>query len=290
MKDISGRRYIDGMNADDKKGNGVNDYYVPGERRQGVTFFVLLAIILALVVYLALYAYEYLPRLSTGTLWSAAYLTASLVAGAVVGIFAYSAFNSYRFVQIMIRNSLKASPESFPEVYDMVRRAAERLSMEAPPTYITQSPAVNAYMVRMGLARRKKVIMVNTGLLRAMEGDELLFILGHELSHAKYGRWRSLERPRLPYIISPQYNEYRCDRGGLIASRNIDASVRSLLKLVTGREFIDRVDVKSFERKKDEEPSKVLKKLATHPMIDARIKELLKFYRSPAYTLYQNMQ
>jgi Zn-dependent protease with chaperone function len=110
------------------------------------------------------------------------------------------------------------------------------------------------------------------------------------MSHAKYGRWRRLKKWGLPYIIAPQYNEYRCDRGGLVASRDIEASVRALLKLVTGKEFIDRVNAKSFEKEKEEAPSKVLQRLASHPMIDARIKELLKFYNSPDYTRYQNMQ
>jgi len=66
--------------------------------------------------------------------------------------------------------------------------------------------------------------------------------------------------------------------------------VRALLKLVTGREFIDRVSVKDLASEKGEMPSKVLQKMASHPMIGARIKELMKFYGSPAYTAYQNIQ
>lgn len=274
------------MNATKK--NGADDYYVSGERRQGITFYVLLALILVLIIILAIEAYRSLSPLSMDTFWSFVYLAAGIAVGATAGILAFNTLNSYRIIQIMLRNSLKASPQAFPEVYDLARLAAERLSVKAPDTYITQSPSVNAYMVRMGL--RKKVVMVNTGLLGAMERDELLFILGHEMSHAKYGRWRRIPGLGLPYIVAPQYSEYRCDRGGLVASRNIDASVRALLKLVTGKEFIDRVNAKSFEKEKGEAPSKVLQRLASHPMIDARIKELMKFYNSPAYMRYQNMQ
>jgi len=274
------------MNATGK--NGADNYYVKGERRQGTTFYILLALIMALVVILAFEAYRGLYPLSMDTLWHFTYMALGLAVGAVAGIILYNAFNSYRIVQIMLRNSIRASPGAFPEVYGAVQRAAERLSTDAPPAYITQSPSVNAYLVRLGL--RKKIIMINTGLLRAMEGDELLFILGHEISHAKYGRWRRIPGIGLPYIVAPQYNEYRCDRGGLAASRNIEASMRALLKLVTGKEFIDRVSVKDFEKEKGEAPSKVLQRLASHPMIDARVKELIKFSNSPAYTLYQNMQ
>jgi Zn-dependent protease with chaperone function len=263
--------------------DGVNDYYVKGESKQGVTFYLLAILVLALVAVLALQAYVYVPYVSMRTLWSAAYLVIALAVGATAGIFAHDAFARYKIVQIMLHNSLKASPHSFPEVFDTVKLAAERLSMEAPDTFITQNPSVNAYMVRMGLARRKKVIMINTGLLRAMEGDELLFIIGHELSHIKYGRLRRFKKFGIPYLISPQFNEFRCDRGGLAASGDIGASSRALLKLVTGREYIDRVDMKSLERERSETPSKVLQMLSTHPMIGARVKELLRFRDSPAY-------
>jgi len=274
------------MNASEKK--DADDYYVSGERRQGITFYVILALILALIIILAAEAYRSLSSRGMEAFWSFAYLAASLAVGAVTGIILFNSFNSYRIIQAMLRNSLKASPHAFPEIYDKVGLAAERLRVRAPDTYISQSPAVNAYLVRLGL--RKKVIIVNTGLLRAMDDDELLFILGHEISHAKYGRRRRIPGLGLPYVIAPQYNEYRCDRGGLVASRSIDASVRALLKLVTGREFIDRVSVKDLASEKGEMPSKVLQKMASHPMIGARIKELMKFYGSPAYTAYQNIQ
>ena len=117
------------------------------------------------------------------------------------------------------------------------------------------------------------------------------FIIGHELSHVKYGKWRrsSWLRPAVPLKL--QFAEYRCDRGGLVASGNVDASVKALLKLVTGKEFINKIDVKSFG--KEDAPNSVLLKLSTHPMIDARIKELIRFHDAAGfknYILYQYMQ
>lgn len=271
-------------------GKGADDYYVKGELRQGITFYVLLILIVALALALAYKAYEYAPYASVDMLWQALYFALNLAVGATIGIFAYGAFNSFKFLQLMVRNSLRVSPHSFPEVFDALKLAAGRLSVDVPYAFVTQNPSVNAYTVRLGLFRRKKVIALNSGLLRAMDGDELLFIIGHELSHVKYGRWRRFKNYGLPYIVSPQFNEFRCDRGGLVASRNLEASTRALLKLVTGREFIDRVDLKSVEREKSEEPPKVLRKLATHPMIDARIRELSRFHGSPAYQNILNME
>ncbi|HTX43496.1 MAG TPA: M48 family metallopeptidase [Methanocella sp.] len=263
---------------------GVDDYYVKGEARQGILFYLFLALVCLVIVIAGLLAYDYVRATPVREIvWSAVYFLLVLATGAVVGIFTYDWLGRFRFLQLLVRNSLKVSPHSFPEVFDAVKLAAGRLSMAAPYTFVTQNPAVNAYTIRVGLLRKKKVIAINAGLLHAMEGDELLFIIGHELAHIKYGRWRRLKGTGLPYLASPQFSEFRCDRGGLMACRNIDASARALLKLVTGRELIDRVDIRSVERDKTEEMPGVLRRLATHPMIDARIKELRRFHGSPEY-------
>jgi Zn-dependent protease with chaperone function len=263
---------------------GANDYYVRGEGRQGILFYLILAIVCLAVIIAGALAYYYVISTPVSEIiWSAAYFLIALAAGAMIGTLTYDWLGRLKFLQLMVRNSLKVSPHSFPEVFEAVKLAADRLSMEAPYTFVTQSPAVNAYTVRLGLLRKKKVIAINTGLLHAMDPDELLYIVGHELSHIKYGRWRRFKNIGLPYLISPQFNELRCDRGGLVASLNIDASTRALVKLVAGREFADRVDMKSLERERPEETPRVLRALASHPMVDVRIKELLRFYESPAY-------
>lgn len=282
MNDIHVRRYITRMSPGNKSGrDGADDYYVSGERKQGIIFYMLSALIIVLVLYIALKAYGDLVPLNVERIRWFLLMALALAVGATAGIVGYSAFNSYRFFQVLVRNSILTSPQAFPEVHGAALRAAERLSMEAPAVYVTQSPTMNAYMVRVGL--KKKIIMVNTGLLKAMEENELLFILGHELSHVKYGRWRRIPGLGLPYIIGAQFNEYRCDRGGHVASGDLDASVRALLKLVTGKEFIDRIDIKSFTREKEEAPSTVLQRMASHPMVAARVRELLRFHDSPAY-------
>ena len=266
------------------KGDGVNDYFVKGEARQCVLFYFSLALLAAFIVILAFTAYDYMKTSSIADLaLSFVYFILSIAIGAVAGVFIYNAFSRFKYIRLMLRNSLKVSPRSFPEVYNAVGLAAERLDMKPADSYVTQNPAVNAFMVKPGLLRRNKVIVLNTGLLSTMEVNELLFIIGHELSHIKYGRRRRIKKLGIPYILSPQYTEYRCDRGGLVACGDSQACIRALLKLVTGKEFIDRVDVKSFEREDKGVSTKVLLKLSSHPMIDARIKEVLRFYNSPDY-------
>lgn len=56
------------------------------------------------------------------------------------------------------------------------------------------------------------------------------------------------------------------------------------------KEKKEPISVKDFEKEKWDAPSKVLQRLASHPMIDVRVKELVKFSDSPAYTRNQNMQ
>jgi len=266
------------------KGDGVNDYYVKGEAGQCIRFYIFIALLGALIVVIALAAYDYLMTSSFIDLaLSTAYFILSIAIGAVAGVFIYGAFARFKYVRLMLRNSLRASARNFPEVFDAVKLAADRLAVEPTDAYVSQNPAINAFMVKPGLVRGKKVIVLNTGLLSAMEGGELFFIVGHELSHVKYGRRRRIKKWGIPFILGPQYTEYRCDRGGLVACGDIEACVRALLKLVTGKEFIDRVEVKGFEREDRGASAKVLLKLASHPMIDARIRELLRFYNSSEY-------
>ena len=260
------------------KRDSVEDYYVKGEKRQCILFYLMVALLIAFAIVLAFAAFNYLKTSPIANLiTSAVYFILSIAIGAIAGVFIFNAFNRFKYIRIMLRNSLKTSSKNFPEVFDTVMVAAERLSMEPVESYVTQNPAVNAFMVKPALLRGKKIVVINTGLLSTMEGNELLFIVGHELSHIKYGRWRRIGSFSLPYILSPQYTEYRCDRGGLVACGDAEASVRALLKLVTGPEFIDRVDVKSFEREDKGVSTKMLLKLASHPMIDSRIRELLYF-------------
>jgi Zn-dependent protease with chaperone function len=263
------------------KRDSVDDYYVKGEKRQCILLYLMVALLVAFVIVLAFAAFNYLKTSPiVNLITSAVYFILSIAIGAIAGLFIFNAFSRFKYIRIMLRNSLKTSSKNFPGVFDAIKVAAERLSMEPVESYVTQNPAVNAFMVKPALLRGRKIIVLNTGLLSTVEGNELLFIVGHELSHIKYGRWRSIGSFSLPYILSPQYTEYRCDRGGLVACGDAKASVRALLKLVTGKEFIDRVDVRSFEREDKSVSTKMLLKLASHPMIDSRIRELLRFSES----------
>lgn len=263
--------------------DSVNDYYVKGEGKQGILFYVFVALIVLFIIALLGAVYDYLRSFNMEMLWSAAYFMASLAIGVFAGIFLYNMYSRLKYIQVMLRNSLVASPQQFPGVYGMVKLAAERLSMKPVDAYVAQNPMINAYSVRLGLIRSTRLIVINTGLLEAMEGDELLFIIGHELSHIKYGRWRRLKPLPIPFIDGPQYVEYRCDRGGLVANRNMDAAIMALYKLVTGKRFIGEIKPSVEKDKEKRLTSNLLLKLSTHPMIDARIAELKRFYESNFY-------
>lgn len=68
---------------------------------------------------------------------------------------------------------------------DTVRRQAERAGIGMPEVAIFDSPAPNAFAT--GASRNASLVAVSTGLLNAMDKDEVEAVLAHEISHVANG-------------------------------------------------------------------------------------------------------
>jgi Zn-dependent protease with chaperone function len=91
----------------------------------------------------------------------------------------------------------------------------------------------------------------------------------------------------VPLLFSSQRREYTCDRGGLIACRDLDKAVLALAKLALGKSLAAKIDVSKFyrEEKEAEEDriSRLSEALASHPPIRERVLHLREFYSSELY-------
>src|SRR6201986_198674 len=135
----------------------------------------------------------------------------------------------------------------------MVRDGAYILDLpEVPECYVMQTPLVNA----MALGRDKPFIVINTGMVELLDAEELRAVIGHELGHILSGhavyRTMLVILPRLPgrpaflpialaltaiiWGLEEWFrkSELSCDRAGLLAGQDLDASRRGLLKLAGG--------------------------------------------------------
>lgn len=246
----------------------------------------------AIIVLLLLVIFAYLL-----TAYGAEYFTARLVAssffvlgmliGAIILFILLRIYMRLRFFYHVISYSVKASERNMPGIHEIAKVASTRLGMEPPGVYVVQDPDINAYAIGL----RRKIIVINTGLIDVTDDTELTFIIGHELSHVKYG-WTipvhifGITLP-VPLLFSSQRREYTCDRGGLIACRDLDKSILVLAKLALGKNLASKIDLAKFykDEKEVEEDriSRLSEALASHPPIKDRVLRLREFSNSELY-------
>lgn len=70
-------------------------------------------------------------------------------------------------------------------LYSTVKRQAEKAGIGMPEVGIYDAPEINAFAT--GASRNNSLVAVSTGLLRAMNRDEVEAVLAHEVSHVANG-------------------------------------------------------------------------------------------------------
>ncbi|MEU2628120.1 M48 family metallopeptidase [Kitasatospora sp. NPDC007106] len=220
---------------------------------------------------------------------------------------------SERSVRLMfLATAVKTSERQFPELYGMVRDAAYVLDLEkVPDLYVTQDPAVNAMCIGM----ETPIIVLTSGLVELLDEEELRAVVGHEVGHAMSGHavyrtmlliltniaariaWLPLGSLAIMGVITALKEWFRkaelsCDRAGLLAGQDLQASMRGLMKLAGGHNlaemnvdaFLEQAD--EYERAGDLRDG-VLKLLQvlpqTHPFAVVRVAKLKKWAESDEY-------
>ncbi|RAJ34440.1 Zn-dependent protease with chaperone function [Kitasatospora sp. SolWspMP-SS2h] len=220
---------------------------------------------------------------------------------------------SERSVRLLfLATAVKTSERQFPELYDMVRDAAYVLDLEkVPELYVSQDPKVNAYCIGM----ETPVIVVTTGLVELMDEEELRVVIGHEVGHAMSGHavyqtmlmiltnlaarigWIPLGNLAITALITALKEWFRkaelsSDRAGLLAGQDLQASMRSLMKLAGGA-HLSEMNVDAFLEQAAEYDKagdlrdSVLKLLQvlpqSHPFAVTRVAQLKKWAESEEY-------
>jgi heat shock protein HtpX len=84
---------------------------------------------------------------------------------------------------------IEVSPEQIIvkriNVYDIVKKAAQRFNMPTPAVVVTKNQLPNA--AAMGFTRKLATMMITFGLLVQLEKREIELVVGHELSHLRFG-------------------------------------------------------------------------------------------------------
>jgi Zn-dependent protease with chaperone function len=164
-------------------------------------------------------------------------------------------------------NAVRVSEKQFPDVWERYLEVLETLDSPPHDLFVSQTPLVNAGAYGMD----KPFIVLNSGSIRLLNDDELTYLLGHELGHIMSGHvlYRTMTvlllqlaslgfpivglaaRAILMALLEwSRKAELSCDRAGLLAVQNPDATLRSFMKLAGGgkpeendlNEFLNQAD------------------------------------------------
>jgi Zn-dependent protease with chaperone function len=221
-------------------------------------------------------------------------------------------FNERAMRLNFLASGVKVSERQFPHIHEMLRDGAYVLDMDTvPELFVTQTPLVNA----MALGTNNPFIVLNSGLVDLLDAEELRAVIGHELGHVLSGHavyrtmlynliilatriaWMPIGYIGLRAIIWGLEEWYRkselsCDRAGLLAGQDVEASRRVLMKLAGGSRLAE-MNADAFHeqaREYDAAPDlrdSILKLLQlqgnTHPFAVVRFAELDHWVASGEY-------
>ena len=117
----------------------------------------------------------------TAVLWyaGASFVLIALVAG---GLALFQYFFSDKLV-IASMGAKQVEPAQAPELHEMVDRLSQAMDLPKPKVYYMESEVPNAFAT--GRNPKNAVVCVTSGIMRQLNREEMLAVLGHELSHVK---------------------------------------------------------------------------------------------------------
>jgi len=184
------------------------------------------------------------------------------------------------------QNSIQISKKITPELFYAVEKTRSNLNLQETDlsSFVYNSPEINA---KCFLGEDEKfVVLLSSSLIKLLDMSELIFVIGHELGHLLLNHTKE-RKDNSPYgLIKSRAKEISVDRIGLIASRDIDVSIKAMIKTIAG---LDEEYIKF-------NTSELLKQLSsvrnindsvlnqsTHPSFLLRIKALVWFSLSDEY-------
>lgn len=223
----------------------------------------------------------------------------------IIGIF------GEKNVRMMFQaNAVKVGENQYPEIHESLVRVCNVLDTGVPPLYIAQGPMANAGAVGVD----HPFIVLNSSLVELASPEELEAVIGHEVGHimSDHSLYRTMlfillnmvaaRNPLVSTAMRPiifallewsRKAEISCDRAGLLAGQDVDASLGVLGVLAGGiRGDGHQLNLEAFIEQSDEYRSseglsayyKFTSMLGqTHPFAVVRVAELRNWIESGDY-------
>lgn len=166
---------------------------------------------------------------------------------------------------IHLASAVRVTESQFSRVHKLHREACTIFNVEKlPELYVTQTPFLNASAIGVN----NPFIVLNSSMVDALDDEELLCVIGHELGHCVSGH--VLYKTLLAVLVQlsqfmlgvpignislmaiiaalrewDRKSELSADRAGLLAAQNPQVSYNLLMKMAGGRN-IELMDTNEF--------------------------------------------
>ncbi len=230
----------------------------------------------------------------------------------VVNFFLNWAEIKWDIVQLCGSN-FHVTPTSCPELFKLVRSAAETINLKQLPEIYTQwAYCINAYTTGY---KDDTILVLYTGAVDLMPDNELTYIIGHELGHVKSGHVLyhvmgsffsqlmassilagALMKPiQLGLGYWNRMSEFTADRAGLLACQDLEAALSAIMKMAgLPKRYFDTADPHIFAKQAEEFMTKygdttntIIRNISilddSHPWTIMRAYELIKWVESGDY-------
>lgn len=210
-------------------------------------------------------------------------------------------------------SNFHVTPQSCPELYQLVQSLADTLDIDRLPKIYTQwSYGINAYTTGY---KDDTILVLHTGAVDLMTEPELSFIIGHELGHIKSGHvlyhamvqyiaqiiasaglLGTIAEPlKLAFLYWDRMSEFTADRAGLLACQNLDAALSASMKMAgIPKKYFDTTNPRVFLEQAEEFMSQygdtvntIIRTISilddSHPWTVMRAYELVKWVESGEY-------
>ena len=216
----------------------------------------------------------------------------------IVGMFA-----ERNFRMLFKASAIKVGPNQYADIHKMLEEVCETLDTNVPELYISQTPIVNAGAFGMD----DPFVILNSSLIEISSPAEVKAVLGHEVGHimSDHALYRTMlyillqlmaarspmiNSAMLPIILAllewSRKAEVSCDRAGLLAVQDMDASLGLLANMAGGMRGREDINLAAFIEQSDdyrdssglESYFKLMATLGqTHPFAVVRVAELRKW-------------
>ena len=191
-------------------------------------------------------------------------------------------------VSALSRSSLRLTEEMTPDINKIIELVCRRIQIDRSlvDVYVFPSADFNGFCY---IHELPITVGLSSSLIKTLTGDELAFVLGHEIGHALFKETANFvaNEECLEDQIYSRAVEISVDRVGLLAANDCNAAFRAILKTLSGLDDdLLRFDFSHFMAEaRDALNGNVTEQqlYSSHPPLAQRFKALVSFSSSDVY-------